>query len=128
MDNNRRAHILDIVPAGLLFFVCYFFMPARFLSVGSRILLRILRLSGVTSSNSSTSIKSIACSRLKILGGTKVNASSAEEDLVFVRCFFLQTFNSMSSALEDDPTTIPEYTFSPGPINKVPLSWAENSP
>ena len=33
----------------------------------------------VNSNNSSTSMKSSACSKLKILGGTKVNASSAEE-------------------------------------------------
>ena len=89
---------------------------------------RIRRLFGVTSNSSSTSIKSRACSRLKILGGVNVRASSAEEDLVLVRCFFLQTLISISSALEEEPTTIPEYTFSPGPINKVPRSWAENRP
>ena len=84
-------------------------MLARFLKVGSRIRLRIRRLSGVTSRSSSTSMKSSACSRLKILGGTRVNASSAEEERVLVRCFFLQTFNSISSALEartDDHTGV----------------------
>ena len=44
------------------------------------------------------SMKSSACSKLKIFGGVSVNASSAEEERVLVRCFFLQTFNSMSSA------------------------------
>ena len=41
-------------------------------------------------------MKSSACSRLRILGGVNVSASSAEEERVLVRCFFLQTFNSLS--------------------------------
>ena len=89
----------------------YFFIFARFLKVGSKIRFLIRRLDGVTSNNSSTSIKSNACSRLKIFGGTRVNASSAEEERVLVRCFFLHTFNSMSSFLEQEPITIPAYTF-----------------
>ena len=108
--------------------IIYFLKDARFLKVGSRIFLRILRLSGVTSSSSSVSMKSSACSKLSTLGGVSVSASSAEEERVFVRCFFLQTFNSISSAREHCPITIPEYTFSPGPINREPRSCAENRP
>ena len=80
-----------------MFSCIYFLKDARFLKVGSRIFLRILRLSGVTSRSSSVSMKSSACSRLRILGGVNVSASSAEEERVLVRCFFLQTFNSISS-------------------------------
>ena len=65
---------------------------ARFLSLESRIRLRIRRLVGVTSRSSSWSMNSMACSRLKILGGTSFRASSAEEERVLVRCFVLQTF------------------------------------
>ena len=59
---------------------------------------------------------------------TNTRSSSAEEERVFVRCFFLQTFNSISSDFPLCPITIPLYTFSPGPINKVPRSCAEKSP
>lgn len=106
----------------------YFLNPARFLKVGSKIRFRIRRFSGVTSKSSSTSIKSMACSKLKILGGTRVSASSAEEERVLVRCFFLHTLISISSAREEEPITMPEYTFSPDPINKVPRSCAEKRP
>ena len=95
-------------------------IAARLRSVGSKMRLRIRRLSGVTSRSSSTSIKSNACSRLRILGGTSVSASSAEEERVLVRCFFLQTFSSISSAREEEPMTMPAYTFCPGPIKSVP--------
>lgn len=54
-------------------------IAARFLMVGSRIFLRILKDFGVTSSSSSVSINSSACSKLKILGGVKRSASSALE-------------------------------------------------
>ena len=85
----------------------YFFILARLRKVGSKIRLRIRRLSGVTSRSSSTSMKSSACSKLKTFGGTSVSASSAEEERVLVRCFFLHTFNSISSALAQEPMTIP---------------------
>ena len=86
----------------------YFLKLALFLKVGSRIRLRIRKDSGVTSKSSSTSIKSNACSKESIFGGTRVSASSAEEERVLVKCFFLHTFNSMSSGLEEEPITIPE--------------------
>ena len=57
---------------------------------------------------SSVSMKSSACSKLRIRGGVRVSASSAEEERVLVRCFFLHTFSSMSSAREHCPTTMPE--------------------
>ena len=41
---------------------------------------------------------------------------------------FLQTFTVISSCLGDTPTTMPSYTFTPGPINSVPRSWALNRP
>ena len=101
-----------------------FFMPDLLRSVGSRIFFRIRRLSGVTSSSSSVSMKSSACSRLRILGGVRRKASSALDERVFVSCFFLQTLSSISSPFPFCPTTMPEYTFAPGPINKVPRSCA----
>ena len=70
----------------------YFFIAARFLNVGSNIFLRILRDFGVTSSNSSVSMKSRHCSKLMIFGGVKRRASSAEEERVLVNCFLLHTF------------------------------------
>ena len=73
-------------------------------------------------------MNSIACSRLRTLGGVSFRASSAEEERVLVRCFVLQTFSSMSSALPFCPMTIPLYTFSPGPTKSVPRSCAENRP
>ena len=42
--------------------------------------------------------------------------------LVFVKCFVLHTFSSISSAFPFCPMTIPEYTFSPAPIKRVPRS------
>lgn len=80
------------------------------------------------SNSSSVSINSRACSRLKILGGVKVSASSALEERVFVKCFFLQTLSSMSSGFALCPITMPAYTFSPEPIKSVPRSWALNKP
>lgn len=127
---RNRADIMETIVSALFFHVntSYFLNPARFLKVGSKIRFRIRRFSGVTSKSSSTSIKSMACSKLKILGGTRVSASSAEEERVLVRCFFLHTLISISSAREEEPITMPEYTFSPAPINKVPRSCAEKRP
>ena len=73
--------------------------------------------------SSSVSMKSRASSRLKIrFGVVRRSASSAPEERVLVRCLVLQTFSSISSVLPFCPMTIPEYTFSPAPINKVPRS------
>ena len=106
----------------------HFRAAARFRMVGSRIFLRIRRFVGVTSNSSSVSMKSRHCSRERTLGGTSRSASSALEERVFVSCFFLHTFTSMSSLRPVWPTTIPAYTRSPGPINNVPRSWALNKP
>ena len=62
---------------------------ARKRSVGSRIFLRIRKLFGVISRSSSVSIKSSACSRLKILGGVSFKASSAPEERVLGKLFLL---------------------------------------
>ena len=86
----------------------YLLNPALFLIVGSKIFFLILSDSGVTSNNSSVSIKSRACSKLKILGGDKRKASSALDERVLVSCFFLHTLSSMSSPRPFWPTTIPE--------------------
>lgn len=102
----------------------YFLLLARFLNVGSRIFLRIRSVEGVISSSSSVSMKSSACSRLMILGGVSRSASSALEERVLVSCFFLHTLISISSLFPVCPTTMPLYTFSPGPMNRMPLSWA----
>ena len=101
-EKNRRLTFVN------LHFFQPFLNPALFLNVGSSIFLRILKFLGVTSKSSSTSIKSNACSRESTFGGTRVRASSAEEERVLVKCFFLHTFNSMSSGLEEEPITIPE--------------------
>ena len=45
---------------------------------------------------------------LSFFGGISLRASSADEERVFVRCFFLHTLSSMSSAFEHCPITIPE--------------------
>lgn len=58
------------------------------------------------------------------LGGVSRSALSALEERVLVSCFFLQTLISISSLLPVCPTTMPLYTFSPGPINRIPRSWA----
>ena len=103
-------------------------MAERFLMVGSRIFLRIRRLVGVISSSSSVSMKSRHCSRLISFGVVSFSASSALEERVLVSFFVLQTLISMSYAFGFCPMTIPEYTFTPGPINSVPRSWALNRP
>ena len=99
-----------------------FFMAARFLKVGSRIFFRIRRFLGVTSRSSSVSMNSRHCSRLKIRGGVSFSASSALEERVLVSFLVLQTFSSISSALPFCQMTMPAYTFSPGPIKRVPRS------
>ena len=63
-------------------------IAARLRMVGSRIFLRMRRELGVTSKSSSVSINSSACSKLKILGGVSLSASSALEERVLVSCFF----------------------------------------
>ena len=84
--------------------------------------------SGVTSTNSSSAMNSIDSSSDIFLGGTNLNASSAPDDLVFVKCFYLHTFIVKSSFLELIPTTIPSYTSTPGPINSSPLNCALYNP
>ena len=84
--------------------------------------------SGVISSNSSVSINSNACSKLKIFGGDNFNASSDPEARVFVSFLLRHTLISISSVFPVCPMTIPPYTFSPGPTNNVPLSCALNRP
>ena len=86
----------------------YLLNPALFLIVGSKIFFRILSDSGVTSNNSSVSIKSRACSKLKILGGDKRKASSALDERVLGGCFYLHTLRARSSPRPFWPTTIPE--------------------
>ena len=76
----------------------YYFMLLRLRILESRIFLRMRRDFGVTSRSSSVSMKSSACSRLKMRGGVRRRASSALEERVLVRCFVLQTLSSMSSA------------------------------
>ena len=68
------------------------------------------------------------CSRLIWRGGTRRSASSEPAARMFVSCFFLQTLTEMSSALGEEPTTMPAYTGTPGPMNSVPRSCALNRP
>lgn len=83
------------------------YLEALLRSLESRIFLRMRRLEGVISSSSSVLMNSNACSRLRILGGVSLRASSAEEERVLVRCLVLQTFNSISSAFPFWPMTMP---------------------
>ena len=70
----------------LNFYLFQAFLKAALLrSLESSSLLRIRRDSGVTSRSSSWSMKSMACSRLRTLGGVNFSASSAEEERVLVR-------------------------------------------
>ena len=85
-------------------------------------------LSGVTSTNSSFPMNSIDCSKVNVVTGTNLTASSEPEALVFVNFLPLQTLISKSSALAHYPTTIPWYTGVPGVMNNLPLSWALNNP
>ena len=66
-----------------------------------RIVLRMRRFLGVTSSSSSSARNSRHCSRLICLGGTRRSASSEPEARMFVSCFFLHTLTVMSSCLGD---------------------------
>ena len=90
----------------------YFFLKESSLTHGriQDLLLRIRRLSGVTSRSSSVSMKSRACSRLMIFcAEPDFNASSALEERVLVSCFVLQTLSSISSlrsVLTDDHTGV----------------------
>ena len=91
----------------------------------------IIELQGedfTTSNNSSVSMNSRACSKLSTFLGERRSASSALDERVLVSCFFLHTLSSISSALPVCPITIPEYTFSPGPMNRVPRSCALYKP
>ncbi|CAN4026429.1 PrgI family protein, partial [Dysosmobacter welbionis] len=92
----------------------------------SRMALRIRRLLGVTSSSSSSARNSRHCSRLICLGGTSRSASSEPLARMLVNCFFLQMLTVMSSLRGLTPITIPPYTGTPGPMNRVPRSWALN--
>ena len=47
---------------------------------------------------------------------------------MFVKCFSLHTFIAKSSPLEFNPTIIPSYTSTPGPMNNSPLSCALYNP
>ena len=52
---------------------------------------------------------SSACSKLKTFGGTSVSASSAEEERVLVRCFFLEQaldFIDVDELLEVTPESL----------------------
>ena len=62
------------------------------------------------------------------LGGVRRSASSEPEARMLVSCFFLHTLTEMSSALGVSPTIMPAYTGVPGPMNRVPRSWALKRP
>ena len=62
--------------------------------------------SGVISTSSSSDMNSSVSSRLIILGGVSLNASSLPEALVLVICFFLHTFTTRSSALGEYPVLL----------------------
>ena len=64
---------------------------------------------GVTSRSSSSLRNSIEASRLILLKGTRRRASSEPDARVLVRCLVLQTLTAISSALGEEPTTIPSY-------------------
>ena len=63
--------------------------------------------------------------RLAELDGER---EKALEERVLVRCFVLHTLTSISSVRGFSPTIIPAYTFSPGPMKRVPRSCAEKRP
>ena len=86
--------------------------------------LRIRIFLGVISKSSSSAMNSRHSSRLMRLGVMSLSASSLDEERVFVRCFCLQTFTFISSALGLSPMTMPSYTCVPGPMNSVPRPWA----
>ncbi len=64
-------------------------------------------LFGVISTNSSSLMNSIACSRLNLRGGIRRMASSAVDARMFVCFFSLQMLTSMSLAREFSPTIMP---------------------
>ena len=103
-------------------------LASRSLVLVSNIFFLNLIFLGVISTISSSCINSIAYSNDIWIGGTKRNASSEPEALVFVKCFSLHTLIAKSSPLEFNPTIIPSYTSTPGPINNSPLSCALYNP
>ena len=93
-----------------------------------RMVLRMRRFSGVTSSSSSSAQKLQTLLQTQTAGGTSRRASSEPAARILVICFFLQTFTAMSSPRGFSPTIMPSYTIVPGPMNSGPRSCALNRP
>ena len=70
---------------------------ARFRSFASRYRLRSRNDFGVTSKSSSSSIKSIHCSKLNCVNGVNCTVPSDDLERMLVKCLALQTLISMSS-------------------------------
>src|SRR3984885_8884879 len=77
---------------------------------------------GVTSTNSSSAMNSIAFSKVMSRGGISRMASSAEEERMLVCFFSLVKFTFMSSSRAFSPRIIPSYTSIAGPTNISPRS------
>src|SRR6266566_690070 len=90
--------------------------------------LRSLIFCGVTSTNSSLLMKSRDCSRLMIIGGVRRTDISEVEERIFVFCFSLHTFTTMSIGRAFNPTIMPSYTGVPGSIKVSPRCWALFNP
>src|SRR4030042_4738586 len=77
------------------------------LLLDSRIFFLMRTENGATSTSSSSLINSMACSRLRILGGISCKASSDPAALILVRFFSLVTLTFRSFSLDFSPITIP---------------------
>ena len=82
----------------------------------------ILIFSGVISSSSSSARNSRLSSRLSLLGGTSLRASSEPLARVLVRCFFFFSFSTRSSAFGDALTIMSLRTGVPDTLNTRPCS------
>ena len=85
-----------------------------------RYFLRIRTLSGVTSTNSSSAIHSIAVSSVWVTGVASLMPSSWLCVRMLFFSFARTAFTTISSSRAFSPTTIPSYNSSPGEIHSVP--------
>src|ERR1039457_3261931 len=87
-----------------------------------RVFLRSRSDLGVISTNSSSAMNSMACSRFNGRKGTRRIASSAVEARMFVSFFSRTAFTSRSVSLAFSPMIMPSYSSTPGPKKSSPRS------
>src|SRR5438309_7723348 len=98
----------------------------RLLAINSRFRIRIPL--GVTSTSSSSSMKSRHSSSDIWRGGTSFTVASSVEARMLVFCFCLVGLTSISPVRRLSPMIIPWYTATPGPVNGLPRSCTPCSP